>query len=48
MITYPDLTKSQYTYNSFSEPLTATDENNHTTSFTYDAQWQPGRSSRTR
>src|SRR5205814_2717456 len=29
---YPDLNADQYTYNSFSEPLTHTDANNHTTS----------------
>ena len=42
-ITYPDLTNDQYTYNSDSEPLTHTDGNGHTTSYTYDGQWQPDR-----
>ena len=33
----PDLTTEAKTYNTFSEPLTSTNENNATTSFTYDS-----------
>ena len=35
--TYPDGNTDQYTYNSDSEPLTHTDANGHTTSYTYDS-----------
>ena len=35
-ITYPGLNTDHYTYNGFSEPLTHTDGNGHTTSYTYD------------
>ena len=40
-ITYPDLTNDQYTYNSYSEPLTHTDGNGHTTSYTYERNGKP-------
>ena len=42
-ITYPDLTSDQYTYNSDYEPLTHTDANGHTTSYTYSGRQPHGR-----